>query len=93
MHAVLEDITEGRGRKEDLDFLEDLAWTISNGSLCQLGATAANPGLRYANTTANTAIGATAVRASATGRRPTPVRRASNTIQRNTVGTRNTPVR
>lgn len=43
MHAVLEDITEGRGKEEDIEFLEDLAWTISNGSLCQLGATASNP--------------------------------------------------
>jgi NADH-quinone oxidoreductase subunit F len=43
MHAVLEDITEGRGKEQDIEFLEDLAWTISNGSLCQLGATASNP--------------------------------------------------
>jgi len=43
MHAVLEDITEGKGNEEDIEFLEDLAWTISNGSLCQLGATASNP--------------------------------------------------
>jgi NADH-quinone oxidoreductase subunit F len=43
MHAVLEDITQGQGKEEDIEFIEDLAWTISNGSLCQLGATAANP--------------------------------------------------
>jgi NADH-quinone oxidoreductase subunit F len=43
LYAVLEDITAGKGQPEDLGFLEDLAWTISNGSLCQLGATASNP--------------------------------------------------
>jgi len=43
MHAVLEGITEGKGKENDIEFLEDLAWTIGNGSLCQLGATASNP--------------------------------------------------
>jgi NADH:ubiquinone oxidoreductase subunit F (NADH-binding)/(2Fe-2S) ferredoxin len=43
MYTVLEAITEGRGTDGDVEFLEDLSWTISNGSLCQLGATASNP--------------------------------------------------
>ncbi len=36
-------ITEGRGKPEDLDDLEDLAFTISNGALCGLGQSAPNP--------------------------------------------------
>jgi NADH-quinone oxidoreductase subunit F len=43
MLEILEDISEGRGRLEQLDLLEDLAWTISVGSLCALGKTAPNP--------------------------------------------------
>ncbi len=43
MLEILTDITEGRGRKEQLETLKDLAWTMSVGSLCALGKTAANP--------------------------------------------------
>jgi NADH:ubiquinone oxidoreductase subunit F (NADH-binding)/NAD-dependent dihydropyrimidine dehydrogenase PreA subunit len=43
MFHVLNNITEGRGREEDLDLLRDLAEVISQGSLCALGGTAANP--------------------------------------------------
>jgi len=37
------DITEGRGRREQIDLLKDLADTISVASLCALGKTAPNP--------------------------------------------------
>lgn len=40
---IVTDISEGRGREDQLDLLDDLAWTISVGSLCALGKTAANP--------------------------------------------------
>jgi NADH-quinone oxidoreductase subunit F len=40
---VLEDICEGRGRKEDLDLLEELSHAIHAASICGLGQTAANP--------------------------------------------------
>ena len=43
MFHLLNNITEGRGREEDLDLLRDLAEVISQGSLCALGGTAANP--------------------------------------------------
>jgi NADH-quinone oxidoreductase subunit F len=43
MLEILTDISEGRGRMEQLDTLRDLAWTMSVGSLCALGKTAANP--------------------------------------------------
>jgi NADH-quinone oxidoreductase subunit F len=43
MLEIVTDITEGRGTMEQLDFLDDLAWTISVGSLCALGKTAPNP--------------------------------------------------
>ena len=43
MHAILTDITEGRGKLEDLDILADLAEVVKNGSLCLLGGTSANP--------------------------------------------------
>ncbi|MBM4248325.1 MAG: FAD-binding protein [Euryarchaeota archaeon] len=43
MHSILTDITEGRGRLEDLDLLSDLAEVVRNGSLCLLGGTSANP--------------------------------------------------
>ncbi len=45
MLEIVTDICEGRGTLEQLDLLEDLAWTISVGSLCALGKTAANPAL------------------------------------------------
>jgi len=43
MHEILTDIVEGRGTMEQLDVLEELAWTVSVGSLCALGKTAPNP--------------------------------------------------
>jgi len=47
---VLERITKGEGREEDLDLLETLSQDIKAGSLCGLGKTAPNPvltSLRY----------------------------------------------
>jgi len=43
MLEVLERITEGKGRMEDLDTLERLAKMIGTSSLCGLGQTAPNP--------------------------------------------------
>ncbi|MDR2828626.1 MAG: 4Fe-4S binding protein [Acholeplasmatales bacterium] len=39
----LEDITDGKGKLEDIDYLLELATHIKNNSLCALGQTAANP--------------------------------------------------
>ena len=43
MLEIVTDISQGRGTTEQLDLLEDLAWTVSIGSLCALGKTAPNP--------------------------------------------------
>ena len=43
MLEILEDITKGRGKMEDLETLEELAEDIKQGSLCGLGRTAPNP--------------------------------------------------
>jgi NADH-quinone oxidoreductase subunit F len=43
MLHILEDITSGRGRIEDLDLLLKLAEDVKGGSLCGLGKTAPNP--------------------------------------------------
>ncbi|MCP4576923.1 MAG: NADH-quinone oxidoreductase subunit NuoF [Deltaproteobacteria bacterium] len=43
MLEIVTGITEGKGKPEDIDLLEDLAWTVSETSLCALGKTAANP--------------------------------------------------
>ncbi len=43
MLEIVRDITEGRGRKEQLELLEDIAETVAVGSLCALGKTAPNP--------------------------------------------------
>jgi len=43
MLDVLEEITEGRGKKEHIDFLREMCATIKNTSLCGLGNTAPNP--------------------------------------------------
>jgi NADH:ubiquinone oxidoreductase subunit F (NADH-binding)/(2Fe-2S) ferredoxin/NAD-dependent dihydropyrimidine dehydrogenase PreA subunit len=40
---ILVRITEGKGREEDIDALEDLALTLQDGALCALGSSAANP--------------------------------------------------
>ncbi len=50
MLEITTDITEGRGRREQLPLLIDLANTVSETSLCGLGKTAPNPvlsALRY----------------------------------------------
>lgn len=43
MLEVIDDITEGRGRPEQIDLLKDLAETIGETALCGLGKTAPNP--------------------------------------------------
>jgi NADH-quinone oxidoreductase subunit F len=43
MLDILTDITQGRGKPEDIDLLWDLAEDIKVGSLCALGKTAPNP--------------------------------------------------
>jgi NADH-quinone oxidoreductase subunit F len=43
MLDILEDITVGKGKIEDLDLLVELGEDIKGGSLCGLGVTAANP--------------------------------------------------
>lgn len=40
---IVADVAEGRGRREDIDLLEELAEGIRLGSLCGLGQAAANP--------------------------------------------------
>jgi NADH:ubiquinone oxidoreductase subunit F (NADH-binding)/(2Fe-2S) ferredoxin/ferredoxin len=43
MHEKLVDITEGRGKPDDVELLQDLSRDIINTSLCGLGQTAPNP--------------------------------------------------
>ena len=43
MLEILTDITEGRGKEEDIELLEDIAAVMVDTSLCALGTTAANP--------------------------------------------------
>ncbi len=43
MLETLTKITKGNGTPEDIDLLQDIAFTVKNGSLCGLGKTAANP--------------------------------------------------
>jgi len=43
MLGILERITKGEGRPEDMAQLQRLAETVKNGSLCALGGTAPNP--------------------------------------------------
>jgi len=43
MSEILNAITQGKGKPEDLETLEDLAGILSAGALCALGQTAANP--------------------------------------------------
>jgi NAD-dependent dihydropyrimidine dehydrogenase PreA subunit len=40
---ILTRITEGSGREEDIDVLQDLALTLQDGALCALGSSSANP--------------------------------------------------
>ncbi|UCH52175.1 MAG: SLBB domain-containing protein [Chloroflexota bacterium] len=43
MLEIITDITEGRGRSEQLDLLDELADTVAQTALCGLGKTAPNP--------------------------------------------------
>ena len=43
MREILTDITEGRGKKGDIELLENLAGTVKKASMCALGQTAPNP--------------------------------------------------
>ncbi len=43
MLETLEKITKGKGIMQDIEFLDDIAPKIKNGSLCGLGQTAPNP--------------------------------------------------
>jgi NAD-dependent dihydropyrimidine dehydrogenase PreA subunit len=43
MLEILTDITEGRGKSEDIDLLLELGEGVKLGSLCALGGTAPNP--------------------------------------------------
>jgi NADH-quinone oxidoreductase subunit F len=43
MLEIVTDITEGRGRPEQVDLLKELAETVAHTSLCGLGKTAPNP--------------------------------------------------
>jgi NADH:ubiquinone oxidoreductase subunit F (NADH-binding)/(2Fe-2S) ferredoxin len=43
MLEIITDITEGRGRMEQLDLLEELGDTVSQTAMCGLGKTAPNP--------------------------------------------------
>lgn len=43
MSEILNSITHGKGRMEDLATLEDMAETLQYGALCALGTSAANP--------------------------------------------------
>lgn len=43
MFLILDDITNGRGKSEDVDMLKEIAESVKLGSLCGLGQTAPNP--------------------------------------------------
>ncbi len=43
MLDILEDITNGKGKLEDIDLLMELSQAVKDGSLCALGQTAPNP--------------------------------------------------
>ena len=43
MSQILTDITEGKGKEDDIDLLERLSATLVDSSLCALGSTAPNP--------------------------------------------------
>jgi len=43
MKEIVTDITEGKGKEEDLELLEELANVVKDTSLCGLGQTASNP--------------------------------------------------
>ena len=71
MLEILDRITDGKGKLEDIDLLMDLADKIKKGSLCGLGQTAPNPvltTLRYFRDEYEAHIGTR-------GARPTSARR------------------
>ena len=43
MYEILDDITKGKARLEDLDLLEELALVVKDTTMCGLGQTASNP--------------------------------------------------
>lgn len=43
MKEILERISEGEGKEEDIELLEELGFILENGALCGLGKSAANP--------------------------------------------------
>ncbi len=43
MWEIVKDISEGKGKEEDIQLLKELAQTTKDASLCGLGQTAANP--------------------------------------------------
>ncbi len=43
LHEILHRITNGEGKPQDLDLLEDIGAMLKDGALCGLGQTAANP--------------------------------------------------
>ena len=43
MWEILDDITRGKGTLEQLELLEELAYTVKDASMCGLGQTASNP--------------------------------------------------
>lgn len=43
MYEILDDITKGQAKLEDLDLLEELALVVKDTTMCGLGQTAANP--------------------------------------------------
>ena len=43
LHGILERITRGEGKDEDIQTLEDISATLIDTSLCQLGSSAPNP--------------------------------------------------
>lgn len=49
LYEILDRITQGKGKVEDLDLLKDLSNTIKKSSLCGLGKTAPNPVLSTLN--------------------------------------------
>jgi NADH-quinone oxidoreductase subunit F len=47
MLKILNRICDGQGREDDLERLQEISETMSNFSLCALGASAPNPGIEY----------------------------------------------
>ncbi len=43
MHNILDRITKGEGKEDDLSLLEEICDTVTDASLCQLGGSAPNP--------------------------------------------------